>query len=540
MLNKSGNLIEENIPITKELLDFALANNYKISLKTGDYRIGDFKENPRKAFNMNLLTPLNELYLNGELYPKLYSECLNIPKHQGYLVTIFKKQGLLTLNRKESDAKYRTFIQETAKSTYLERHGVEHLMKSKDHLERRKQACLERHGVEHPSMLSSFKQNYKQTCLERYGVDNPMKVREFMEAQHESCIKHYGGVGNGSTELLKRFHETCYDKYGVTHPMKLQAFKNAVSETCYEKYGVTNFFKHPDFKSIRIETCRVKYGVDHHLQNPEILAKQRDTNMWKYGVEYPMRCNVVLSKSLKGRALNGIGNPVNYSGIDDDIISGKVKNRFAEARSWVLGLSGKSLFDLDYHYNSKLRYAKLLGLKEPTVFMTEIRLQTLLDSLGVDYAVNAMSQHQVRNPNGSLYELDIFIPSLNLGIEINGLQNHSVNAKAMGVGKRKSKEYHFEKFKAFHESGILMLSFTDYEQDHFTEDYISIIKLHLGLLDKEDFYVSEEFLAFNQISSIEESLNYGLFDANQFTGNFEDHQHQRFISKYEYWDCGKL
>ena len=35
MLKESGNLIEEGIPITKELLDFAKANNYKISLKSG-------------------------------------------------------------------------------------------------------------------------------------------------------------------------------------------------------------------------------------------------------------------------------------------------------------------------------------------------------------------------------------------------------------------------------------------------------------------------------------------------------------------------
>nr|DAQ75413.1 MAG TPA: hypothetical protein [Caudoviricetes sp.] len=45
------------------------------------------------------------------------------------------------------------------------------------------------------------------------------------------------------------------------------------------------------------------------------------------------------------------------------------------------------------------------------------------------------------------------------------------------------------------------------------------------------------------MSSIEESLNYGLFDASRFTGKFEDHQHQRFIEDrdlFEYWDCGVI
>ena len=80
-----------------------------------------------------------------------------------------------------------------------------------------------------------------------------------------------------------------------------------------------------------------------------------------------------------------------------------------------------------------------------------------------------------------------------------------------------------------------MISFTDYEQEHFKSDYENIIKHHLT---GEPLNVSKEFLEFNQISSIEESLNYGLFDPSRLTGNFEDHQHQRFIEDYEYWDCG--
>ena len=192
----------------------------------------------------------------------------------------------------------------------------------------------------------------------------------------------------------------------------------------------------------------------------------------------------------------------------------------------------------NYGRTQALVHLKELGIKQPTSYITEVKLCNLLDSLGVEYIHNAKKYHQVRNPNNEYYELDFYIPTRKLGIEINGLSHHSVNYAANGDPK--TLEYHFEKFKAFRDSGILMLSFTDYEQDHFTEDYINIIKLHLGLLNKEDFRVSEEFLEFNQVSSIEESLNYGLFDPNQFTGNFEDHQHQRFIENFEYWDCGVI
>ena len=70
MLKESGNIITENIPITKDLLDFAKANNYKISLKTGDYLIGELKANRTKN-NTVLVNQLGALYLNGSLYPVL-------------------------------------------------------------------------------------------------------------------------------------------------------------------------------------------------------------------------------------------------------------------------------------------------------------------------------------------------------------------------------------------------------------------------------------------------------------------------------------
>ena len=164
-----------------------------------------------------------------------------------------------------------------------------------------------------------------------------------------------------------------------------------------------------------------------------------------------------------------------------------------------------------------------------------MKMCSLLDSLGVGFIHNAKKAHQVRKPNGEYYELDAYIPTLNLGIEINGRAHHATNFSR--YGNPKTKDYHFENFKAFRDSGILMISFTDYEQDHFRSDYINIIKHHLL---GEPLNISKEFLEFNQISSIEESLNYGLFDPSRFTGNFEDHQHQRFIEDFEYWDCGVI
>lgn len=69
MLKESGNLLTENIPITKDLLDFALANDYKISLKTGDYGL---EVQNKGKYNIDLISQINYLYLNGLMYPRKY------------------------------------------------------------------------------------------------------------------------------------------------------------------------------------------------------------------------------------------------------------------------------------------------------------------------------------------------------------------------------------------------------------------------------------------------------------------------------------
>ena len=72
MLKESGNLLTENIPITKDLLDFALANNYKISLKTGDYCVNIQSKPKSHYYNQSLVDQIHKLYLNGELYLRKY------------------------------------------------------------------------------------------------------------------------------------------------------------------------------------------------------------------------------------------------------------------------------------------------------------------------------------------------------------------------------------------------------------------------------------------------------------------------------------
>lgn len=422
MLNESGNLIEEGIPITKELLDFAKANNYKISLKTGDYGKEPLKANRAKN-NPVLFEQVCQLYLNRELYPNHY----------------FHIFGLKTAGCFRATLKY--FLGERwADSRELYPEEVD--------------------------------RTHRDTNLARYQVDNVSKLPEVSERRKRTNLK---------------------------------------------RYQVDNAAKSPEAKANTRKTNQKRYQANTPIENPEIKSNIQRTNLKRYKSVSPLGNKDVRSKNNPNLA--------KVYEFQDILEQGELLDVTAVVE----------FITENYCASQALIHLKELSIKQPTKYLTEVKLCNLLDSLGIDYIHNAKKAHQVRKPNGEYYELDAYIPTLNLGIEINGRAHHATNFSR--YGNPKTKDYHFEKFKAFRDSGILMISFTDYEQDHFRSDYENIIKHHLT---GEPLNVSKEFLEFNQISNIEESLNYGLFDPSRFTGNFEDHQHQRFIEDFEYWDCGVI
>ena len=116
MLKESGNLIEAGISITKELLDFAKANNYKISLKTGAYQKEPIPTTRGQKYNLDLLTAVHNLYYAGLLYLADYIDMFGITKLDD-LAQVFKKNGLKMLTRKEVQNLYGDQIKQRTANT---------------------------------------------------------------------------------------------------------------------------------------------------------------------------------------------------------------------------------------------------------------------------------------------------------------------------------------------------------------------------------------------------------------------------------------
>ena len=503
----SGNLLEEGLPITKELLEECLERGIFIDARTGEYSLYLKPRKSSSRLNYDILIPLYELYVRGEM--SLKTSSLVLVNHYQTITDALKRKGFKMLSKKESSQFYKDEKRRRKEATCLELYGVANPMQSDEFKNKRNETCLERYGVANPMQVEEIKERRDQTNIELYGNKCPAANPEVRAKVHLTNLLRYGAAEIASSQyFLDKRVETWMINYGVDHCIKSKDVQDKRKYTLLSRYNVTCSMLLPYAREKARETWIANYGVDNPFKSPEIQYKVVTTNIKKYGVPYVLTItasNVPQNEAvLRWTAVNS--NP-SYETILESSYSPEM-----------------------YHYLLRKHNIEVAGK-----FKTELNLRHLLKTLDCKFYKNARKLHGVRNSNGRYYELDAYIPELNLGIEINGLAFHSTNKVAHGDPK--TPEWHFEKFKAFHQSGILMLSFTDYEQDHFRSDYESIIKHHLL---GEPLNISKGFLEFNQISSIEESLNYGLFDASRFTGNFEDHQHQRFIGEYEYWDCGKL
>lgn len=383
MLKESGNLLTENIPITKDLLDFALANNYKISLKTGDYGLEVYNKPRVGSYNQTLIDQIHKLYINGEMYLRKYYRIFMIAS-PGFIVEhIFSKRGMRTLNQKEVRDLYSEDINNQTKQTCNEKYETDYWFQSDEFKDQSKQTNLRLRGVEYASQDPNVKLSVKFTNICKRNVAN---IAQDPNAKEQAK----------QTNLRKR---------GVEYVTQDPNVKASVRKTAMSNGGFT--LQRESSRRQAIETMRRLYECD----NPG------ESNIVKTLVDIAR-----LERDERYRLLTGL-------------------------RDGTIQLSESEIIELAGRYweGQEREILKEFGILEPYKVLTEVKLCNLLDSLNIEYIHRSKSAHQVRNANNEYYELDVYIPSLNLGIEINGLGYHSVNKHP--YDDPKTPEWHFENSK---------------------------------------------------------------------------------------------
>ena len=307
------------------------------------------------------------------------------------------------------------------KEKFLKKYGVEHHLKLKDVKEKRKQTVLEKYGVDNIGKIT--REKAKKTTLERYGVDNYTRTEEYKE----------------------RLKEVSLRKYGTTHPMKNPFIKEKLK--------------------IALEGKR-----------NEIVKKQQETLLKRYGVDSPMKIQTVKEKVLK-----------RYKEKTWERLNIKLRARNIEP-----------LFDFEFYKNYKVKNRKkllFLCKKCNTKFLDHLddghvpvcpvcykgplpeqEITNFLKGQGITFETNNRS---ILSP----FEIDVFIPEKNLGIEINGIYYHTYEnlISFRGLSNKEAKNYHRLKWILASKKNIKLLQFWDSEALNKRDIVFSIISNYLGL-----------------------------------------------------------
>lgn len=480
MLNESGNLIEEGIPMTKVLLDFAKANNYKISLKTGDYLIGELKANKTKN-NPTLASQIGNLYLDGMMYPTKYCDVFGMGK-AGFANTIKRILGDRYIPATEI---YRDEIQQQFE-----------------------QSCFEKYGAPCPTKSKIIRAKVEATNLKKFGVKCNLQLLD--SSGDNNSMKR--------PEVRAKARATCLKNLGVEYPMQSEKVRVLSRKTNLEKYGVENPMQSDDIKIKHANTMKERHGAPYALQCPQIVDDMKHTNLEKYGVEFAAASPIVQTK-IHQTNMERYGNWY-YMPTPEDI-SGALRTPKASARFEMLHKlrsnpeKREELYDfITENYTGSQYYVNLnkYGFRDPKYRFPsriEVKLKNWLESKNIEFVENYYPEW-MRNPETNrVRELDFWLPKHNMAIELNGDYTHSIE-----YGR--DENYHKFKFIKCYENNVKLLMFTESEIVNAFDKVCNVIEHHLTGVDiGYDVDAVDKFRFALVDQSIDDSTKVEIFEISE-------------------------
>lgn len=262
------------------------------------------------------------------------------------------------------------------------------------------QSFIEKYGVTHNSQIESVKQKKVEKCLKTYGVDNNFKAAQIKEKARESMIKNHGVPHALQSERIKRKSKFKIQKlYGVEHTNQTSEKKRKIRETVKRKYGVDHNSQIPEVKEKKVSTCFSNYGVSHPSQihlTPEALEKFNDLE-W----------------------------------LSEQCVS---KHPTEIARE--LGLTDSPVYQ-------KLAKFNIPYQRKPRKSIQETELFQFIQSICSETEV-------IQSHRWGKYECDIWVPSLRVAFEYNGVWWHRES-------ESRGPDYHLKKTQYFESKGVHLI-----------------------------------------------------------------------------------
>ena len=294
----------------------------------------------------------------------------------------------------------------------------------------------------------------------------------------------------------------CYSEY-------ILKYKDDINKKRSETLKKTNIRKTLDEKRIELEkarkTCLEKYGVDMYQKTDEYKSKMYKMFKEKDWSERSKKKNdALIPKYIKICDGDDLELIEFRNRFDCTVKCKKCSNVFDVH---VLGyLTEKTNTHLCRHCYPNVNY---ISETEPLKFIEDILIKN-----DISYVKN---DRTIIKP----YEIDLFIPSLKVGFEINGNYWHSELCGG------KDKNYHLNKTKMAYNNGIKLIQIFEDEIVNKSDIVVSRVKNILGLTNNKifarkclvktlDYNDKKEFLEKNHIDGDSISkYNYGLFYDNE-------------------------
>jgi hypothetical protein len=329
------------------------------------------------------------------------------------------------------------------------------------------------------SVCSTLKK--EETCMIKFGCKCSLQNNYVRNKSKKTKLDKYGNENYINIEKIKK---TKLDKYGNENYNNIEKIK----KTMLERYGVEYTFQSKKLKNKSKETCIFKYGVDEILKDKKIRAKIKNTNLIKYGVVNPMMSQEISSKS-KNKKLNKTVEKYSDIGVIDN------KGTYVTLYCDICQKNIKIKKDIFFN---RLRYKTILYTKcNPINSCNKSGMEIqLLEFIKDNYYGEIIeNSKELIEP----YELDIYLPHLNLAFEFNGLYWHNELHKPI--------DYHKVKTDLCEEKGVQLIHI--WEDDWiYKQDIIkSIILNKLGKIEKKIFTTKYDCKKVNDDKLIKKFLN---------------------------------
>ena len=319
----------------------------------------------------------------------------------------------------------------------------------------------------------------------------------------QTCIEKYGGISPmASSDVQNKMKRTMIDKYGVDNYSKVSNFKDEINTTLKSKEEMR---RHHQNQMIKLQQLLLDYLSTHHnaknfIYNNKEVVKEYLSN--EYSLEYveslnvmqlrlliqyypyDIKCSCGKNKTWLRNKYNGTcGAPecidklrksvtferhgvTNYFQ-HESIIRMSKNDNINRTRFEIKNKQDLNKDFIETHFLNDKKVFDVLAFMKYFNYSNDCAPYRILGQLGVEFSKNKSSLVEtqlkefindkieaVHNSRDliSPYEIDIFIPSKNIGIEFNGMYWHSYGKKHAcenQTNKLFQQKRHLEKTEAF-------------------------------------------------------------------------------------------